>query len=130
MNYKISFKTWLKFAKKNIKTAKKELKMEQQRLGIVQILSSDVPSDQEGDGKAKMIAVEIDVEQMYSTSSGEEDLQSEYGGKKRTLTYSATNSNNGSNDLNPNQSMKKSIRMNDHLKFFESKMKKRFFNES
>jgi hypothetical protein len=43
-------------------------------LGLVNLLSSDMPSDQEGDGKAKMIAVEIDVEQLYSTSSGEEDL--------------------------------------------------------
>jgi hypothetical protein len=25
--------------------------------------------------------------------------------------------------------MKKSIRMNDHLKFFESKMRKKFFND-
>jgi hypothetical protein len=67
-------------------------------------MSEDVVSNQHDD-KPKLIQVEIDVEEIYSTSS-EEEYQSEFGSKKKGTFISGNNSNQGSSEMNMGLSSK------------------------
>lgn len=74
MNFKISFKTWMKFARKAIK--QKEQKEQK------------VPSSvYETEEQPKMIAVDIEVEEIYSCTSEEDQPdQSVYSlGRRKSM---------------------------------------------
>ena len=112
MNFKISYKTWLKMARQNIK----------RRMRESAALSEGTQSFYNED-KPKLCQVEIEIEKYYSTTS-EEDSNPEIAppetfGKKGSVSL-ASASNNGS-VVALSQKKKK-----DHLRLFEKKMTQKF----
>lgn len=63
MNYKISFKTWVKFAKKNIYNRKK-------KLGI----PDDMNMSSAQDAQPHKIEVEIELEEFFSETTEDEEI--------------------------------------------------------
>mmetsp|Transcript_20713 Transcript_20713/g.31744 ORF Transcript_20713/g.31744 Transcript_20713/m.31744 type:complete len:409 (-) Transcript_20713:54-1280(-) len=119
MNFKISFKTWLKFARNIIHKRDKELR---ERAGEIGDNSTSVLEDE----KPKVVQVEIEVEEFYSCTSEEDNNQDLKRGKS---SASLSNSIQGSlPDLHALPSSQKSDkkRKKDHLKLFEKKITQRF----
>lgn len=66
MNFKISFKTWLKFARKRIRDKERE------RLKAANAGTNEASGVHAPDARPKMIPVDIEVEHIYSATSEEE----------------------------------------------------------
>lgn len=66
MNFKISFKTWLKFARKRIRDN------ERKRVRAAQSGGNEAGGGHVPDARPKMIPVDIEVEHIYSATSEEE----------------------------------------------------------
>ena len=112
MNFKISYKTWLKMARQNLKRRQRE---------TLAITEQSTFYEE----KPKLHQVEIEVEQFYSTSS-EEDSQAEipppetFGGKKGSLSVASMSNTGSAVDLRQQKKKK------DQLRLFEKKMTQKF----
>lgn len=67
MNFKITFKTWLKFARKRLRA---ELKIKAQELGQMHLIEDESTDDEEN---KKPYAVEIEMEKFHSCTSEESE---------------------------------------------------------
>lgn len=111
MNFKISFKTWMKFARKGLKGINKK--------------SNDTHDHMEPEDQPKLIPVDIEVEELYEVTSEEELPEtSVYSlGRRKSMAgglgqLSPTGSH-GEMGVSSLGSMRKK---KDHLKTFEKKM--------
>lgn len=138
MNFKISYKTWVKFARKKIRKIEKN-RMIQSSIqdGLVGTIDAST-SFYDDEHKPKIEEVEIEVEEFYSMTSEEDDTadvgphmgeyrgslsrqKSSVGGPSGSLSHQGSNS-----DLN--QSMRKK-KNQDHLLKFQRKMTSKFQNQ-
>lgn len=88
MNFKISFKTWLKLARKTIRIKEKGQ-------------GNNMASVYDTDEAPVMIAVDIEVEKFYSTTSEEEvDVLSYSMSKKKTMAQGKMSPTGSQGDLN------------------------------
>jgi len=68
MNFKISFKTWLKFARKNLRQKERDRLEREGELELVDHSTSLFEEE-----KQKTVLVEIEVEELYSCTSEEDN---------------------------------------------------------
>lgn len=115
MNFKISFKTWMKFARKGLRLKQGDHPPQNKQHDIY-----------EHDDQPKMIPVDIEVEELYEVTSEEELPEtSVYSlGRRKSIAaglgqLSPTGSQGG--DLGVS-SLGSSKKKKDHLKMFEKKM--------
>mmetsp|Transcript_7183 Transcript_7183/g.12108 ORF Transcript_7183/g.12108 Transcript_7183/m.12108 type:complete len:1503 (-) Transcript_7183:75-4583(-) len=124
MNFKISFKTWLKFARIQLRKKEKGLLTDARHI-------TDNSTSLMEDEKPKLCEVEIEVEQQFSETS-EEDSQPEPSAytqfhKRNKTSVSLTGSAPGSiADLHQSKSMRDGRKKIDPLQLFERKITQRF----
>jgi len=121
MNFKISFKTWLKFARKRIKQEERE----KERAANPDLKDASA-SLHDNEGQPRMIPVDIEVEHIYSCTSEEESQADRVSNtltsftKKKSAAGAASILQGSAGDLEQSMSVGKKKR--DHLKLFEKKM--------
>ena len=97
MNYKITFKTWLKHAKSAIKRQENEAKLaEAKKLGIEHYNSVSMSLAEDVDQpKYENVAIEVEIELEYTS---EEEIESKFGGisRGRSMAHSMAASRFGS----------------------------------
>lgn len=125
MNFKISVKTWLKFAKQRLRQLERE-----RAIAIGAGIEGLTSNDDDENNDNKKIKVEIEVEEFHEFTSEEEDLGIVSSNTKRFGT-GMSNHVGSSNDLaalvtSQNTEKKKP----DHLKLFEKKMTSKFKNHN
>lgn len=111
MNFKISYKTWLKMARNNIKRRAREN-------------SSAAELSTFMEEKAKTCQVEIEVEE-YSEVTSEEDSQAEIPAQSTLGNMKALSDSNRGSSVNLKDVMKEK-KKKDHLLLFEKKMTQKF----
>ena len=129
MNFKITFKTWLKFARKQLRQIEKN-----KRLSDGANLN-DTTTTWVDDEKAALHSVDIEVEQVYSETDEEDvirdGIRDLYQAKLAKIAQmhgkqanKGSNSNQGSSRgfNSPRDPSKSSQKKSDHLKLFERKM--------
>ena len=107
MNFKISFKTWIKFARIKIRD-------ENRLLG-----KNDSAYMHDNLDDMKTINVEIEVEENFSATSEEEPDR-----EPKEVSFELSH-NESSNSLSRKKSIQKKKKM-DHLKLFEDSMREKF----
>jgi len=118
MNFKISVKTWIKFAKKRLRQFERE-----RALKMGNIDKDALTSLEENESQSHKIGVEIEVEEIYEVTSEEEE--------NIGLVSQGTIHNNGTVGSFSNQGSMSNLMISpdkmerkkkDHLKVFEKKM--------
>jgi virulence-associated protein VapD len=117
MNFKITFKTWLKHARKNIVNQRiKNIKEGQQNEYY------DMMEEFEKETETKMYRVKIEVEDLYElTSEEDEEVLSVSGTNKKSVAAASLKMSS-----QKNLKLKQSAKVRDHLKLFEKKMTQKF----
>ena len=124
MNFKISFKTWIKFARKKVK---EQHRLEHKLRGGQDDYYDQYASTLHEDEVRKPYSVEIEVDTYFSVTSEEDsgmEIISEYkkpkGVKSQSGSQMGSQYNVSGSVKNDAQNMKK--KQKDHLKLFEKKM--------
>lgn len=115
MNFRITFRAWSKQARRNL------LQAERRHNGREP--ASATPADAEG--KSAVIAVEIDVENLYSATS-EEDEAAEAGGRLARSRSGAVSMSGSHGSGSDRESSRKRRSKKDHLERFQKKMTVKF----
>ena len=119
MNFKITVKTWIKHARQNLKKREREKQIQNGEIDPNQPAGIEEPLQQ------FTIAVEIEVEELYSETSDEEDENMSFD-KKHTMKKGLTSQFGSDMNLLQNKKSKKQV---DHLQVFKKKMSKKFIDQ-